>query len=98
MEKLMVYLPMRSSRAEYIFPLMIRDLIGAEMMLTDRLDDYLSYPGPRLEYAADPSGKGIFFSSCGLLAEKSIQPQQIEFMTFQNNTAFFPVRDIRSAF
>jgi hypothetical protein len=98
MEKLMVYLPLLSFRAEYILTLMIRDLMGAEMIVTDRREDYFSYPGPRLEYATEPSGEGIFIHSCGLLAEKLIQPQTIELFTFKNYPAFFPVHDDRSAF
>jgi hypothetical protein len=98
MEKLMVYLPQHSTRAEYIFSLLIRDLMGAEMIMTDRREDYFSYTGSRLEYATVPSGEGIFFCSCGLLEEKSIQPQTIELFTFKNYPAFFPVKDDRSAF
>ncbi|MCX6248588.1 MAG: polysaccharide deacetylase family protein [Bacteroidetes bacterium] len=98
MEKLMVYLPLVSTRAEYIFTLMIRDLAGAEMILTDRLGEYLSYSGPRLEYAPEPSGEGLFIRSCGLLSEQSIKEQSIGFLSVKGTPAFFPVNDERSAF
>ncbi len=98
MEKLMIYLPTQSTRAEYIFSLLIRDLMGAEMIVTDLREDYFSYQGPRLEYARQPSGEGIFFHSCGLLEEKSIQLQPIGLFTFKNYPAFFPIDDARSAF
>ena len=94
----MVYLPGISARAKYIFSLLIRDLIGAEIVMTDRRDDYFSYSGPRLEYTMEPSGEGIFLHPYGLLEEKSIQPQSIELFTFKNIPAFFPVNDDRSAF
>ncbi len=94
----MVYVPMLSARATYIFTLMIRDLVGAEMIVTDHREDYFSYPGPRLEYATEPSGEGIFIRSCGLLAEKSVQSQTIGLITFKDYPAFFPVHDDRSAF
>ena len=75
MEKLMVYLPHPSPRAEFIFTLLIRDLMGAEMLITSHYEEYFSYPGPRLEYGSKSSGVGIFIRSWGLLAEK----------TFSNN-------------
>jgi hypothetical protein len=98
MEKLMVYLPQLSTRAEYIFTLLLKDLMGVEMILTDRREEYFSYTGPRLEYAPESSGEGIFIRSCGLLMEKSVNPQTLELFTFKNYPAFFPVHDDRSAF
>jgi hypothetical protein len=98
MEKLMVYLPQLSTRAEYIFTLLLRDLMRTEIIVTDRREDYFSYTGPRLEYATEPSGEGIFIHSCGLLMEKSVKPQTLELFTFKNYPAFFPVHDDRSAF
>jgi hypothetical protein len=98
MDKLMVYLPLLSARAEYIFGLMIRDLMGAEIIMTSRREEYISYTGPRLEYSTEPTGEGIFIRSCGLLNEKPVHPQTLELFTFKNIPAFFPIRDDRSAF
>jgi len=98
MEKLMVYVPQLTTRAEYIFSLLLRDLMGAEMILTDHREDYFSYTGPRLEYTTEPSGEGIFIHSFGLLMENSVNPQAPGLFTFKNYPAFFPVHDDRSAF
>ncbi len=98
MEKLMVYMPTLPTRAVYIFTIMIKDLMGTEMIITDIREDYTSYPGPRLEYTTEPSGEGIFIHSCGLLSEKSVKVQTIEFIRFRDYPAFFPVHDDRSAF
>lgn len=98
MEKLIVYLPQLSARAEYVLTLLLRDLMGAEMILTNRREDYFSYAGPRLEYATEPSGEGIFIRSCELLMEKSVNTQTPGLFTFKNVAAFFPVHDDRSAF
>jgi len=98
MEKLMVYLPRNSARAEYIFSLLIRDLMGAEFIMTESRDDYFSYAGPRLEYTTTPSGEGIFLQAFGLLEENSVQPQSTGLFTFKKHPAFFPVRDERSLF
>lgn len=98
MEKLMVYLPHSSPRAEYIFTLMIRDLMGAEMVITSHYEEYFSYSGPRLEYGEKSSGVGIFIRSWGLLSEKTIQQQPIQFIKFKGYPAFFAVFDESSAF
>jgi hypothetical protein len=98
MEKLMIYMPVITPRADYIFTLMIRDLMGAEMVLTDSREEYLSYKGPRMEYSAAPSGNGIFFWSQGLLGESQVRPQSVTFSRFRDLPAFFPSEDERSAF
>ena len=98
MEKLMVYVPQLTTRATYIFTLLLRDLMGAEMILTDHREDYFSYTGPRLEYTTEPSGEGIFIHSFGLLVEKSVSPQTPGLFNFKNYPVFFPVHDDRSAF
>jgi hypothetical protein len=98
MEKLMVYVPVLSNRADYILTLMIRDLIGVEMIVTDHREDYHSYPGPRLEYSSEASGEGVFVCACGLLEEKSVLPQSPGLFTFENYPAFFPVSNENSAF
>jgi hypothetical protein len=98
MENLLVYMPLMSPRADYILTLLIRDLIGVDMIVTNRREDYFSCRGPRLEYGSEPSGEGIFILSSGLLFEKLVRPQTIEFITFKNYPAFFSVSDERSAF
>lgn len=96
MEKLMVYIPQLTRRAEYIFSLILKDLIGAEIVITDRRDDYNSYSGPRIEYSTEPSGNGIFLHCHHLLMEQTIEPQTIELFTFNSYPVFFPVHDDRS--
>jgi hypothetical protein len=98
MEKIMIYMPSLSARGEYIFFLLVRDLMGAELIVTDRQEDYLSYQGPRIEYSPEPSGQGVFIHSCGLLLEKSVEPQPIGLFTYKNYPAFFGVHDDRSVF
>ena len=98
MEKIMIYMPRLSARAEYIFFLLLRDLMGAELIVTDRREDYISYQGPRLEYTTEFSGQGIFIQPCGLLLENSIKPKTIRLFTYKNYPAFFAVQDDRSVF
>ena len=98
MEKLMIYMPSITHRANYIFTLMIRDLMGADLILTDHQEEFISFPGPRIEYATEPSGNGIFIHAHGLLNEQSIGQQSIVFTTFRDVPAFFQSGNDRSAF
>jgi hypothetical protein len=94
MEKLMVFMPCITERAEYIFSLLLRDLMGVELILTDRSEDYSSYSGPRIEYNDVPTGEGLFFQCCSLLQEKSVKPKDCKLFTYNNIPAFFPVKDL----
>lgn len=94
----MIYMPRLCARAEYIFSLLLKALAGIEIILTDRREDYLSYDGPCLEYDTEPSGKGIFIHSIGLLQERSIESKTCRLFTFKDLPAYFAVNDERSAF
>jgi hypothetical protein len=98
MDTLMVYLPRISARAEYIIPLILRDLMGAEVILTESVQDYTSYTGPRIEYCTEQTGEGIFMQACELLFQTSVTTQSPELFTYRNYPAFFSVQDERSAF
>lgn len=98
MDILMVYLPRISARAEYIISLILRDMMGAEVILTESVQDYTSYTGPRIEYCTEPTGEGIFMHACELLFQTSLTTQSPRLFTYENYPAFFPVQDDRSAF
>ncbi|MCX6243676.1 MAG: polysaccharide deacetylase family protein [Bacteroidetes bacterium] len=91
-------MPEITHRAKYIFNLMIVDLMGAELILTGSRDEYISFQGPRIEYAPEPSGNGIFIRSHGLLNEATVRPQSIVFSRYRDYPSFFQTADERSAF
>jgi hypothetical protein len=98
MEKIMIYTPRLSARVEYIFVLLVRELMGAELIITEKKEDYLSYQGPRIEYSDESLKQGIFIHSCGLLFEKSVEPKTIGLFTYKNYPAFFAIKDDHSVF
>ena len=98
MGNIMVFMPGLSKRAEYIFSLILEDLIGLDVILTDSRNEFLAFSGPCIEYAAEPSGKGIFIHAHSLLIETSVKPQSIQFFNFHKYPAFFHINDDRSAF
>ena len=98
MDKLLVYIPEITPRSEFIFSLLIRNIIGARMEFTGRPEDYRSYNGPKIEYAGEPSGEGIFICSHGLLQESSVVLQNTDLFRAGDLPAFFKTPDDRSAF
>lgn len=98
MDKIMVYTPLLTARAEYIFSLVFNELMGIELIMTSQRDQYETWTGPCIEYCTEPSGHGIFLCSCALLAEESVKPQYPKIFTFSDRAAFFGVQDERSAF
>jgi hypothetical protein len=68
------------------------------MSITQSSRDYISYPGPKIEYSEKPSGEGIFFRSCGLLKESSVLKQATDLFRFADLPAFFRIPDEESAF
>ena len=96
--KLLIYVHKLSTRTQYIFGLICHELLGLEIDITEQKEEILSYQGPKFSYAPEPLGNEVFVQCNGLLAEKGITEQPIDFVTFQGHPAFFGTTDSRSVF
>jgi hypothetical protein len=85
----LIYLPAITNRARYIFRLFFNDLIGLEFALTDSIEEFNSYTGPKINYSEKIIGKDIFIKAEGLLFEKEIHPLKIRLSEFEGIPVFF---------
>jgi hypothetical protein len=95
---LLVYLPRITPRAEYIFTLVFRDLIGCDFRLTASPEDFLGYEGPGLTYGQKPIDGRLFIEATGLLDETDVSPKKIIFTECRSLPAFFATGNSSSLF
>lgn len=93
---ILVYTPQSGPRIRYIFNLLLGGLIGEAPAFTASTEEFSAFAGPKINYSRDPSPGGLFFEAHGLLNEKEIQSQKLEFVEDGLPFAFFPARN-RSA-
>lgn len=69
----------------------MRDLIGVEYSITDKIEEFQAYTGPKLQYGKEVEGGGLILGSSGLLFEKGLREQDCGYLEYDGKPALFPV-------
>ena len=75
--QILVYVNKITPRIQYIFDLLLHDIIGLEIKITNDKSEYLSSSLPKITYADHAFGDEFFIYSSRLLFEKGIEDQDI---------------------
>ena len=70
---LLIYTPEISSRIQFTFEFVFKDLLNLNYKLTTLKDDFYRYTGPVLNYSPCPLSKGMWIQSHGLLIQKGVK-------------------------
>jgi len=87
----------QSSRVNYIFHLLIDELLGIPTKITHNLDEFLACTGPRFSYGIQLPENELYFASGNLLFETGISLKSLNYISFEGHPAFFAVHDKNSA-
>ena len=74
---ILVYSHTISPRLRYIFNMVFKQFLGAEVFFTCKIEEFISYAGPKLSYTKKSLGNELFFKSHELLFEKGISDQNV---------------------
>jgi len=88
---LLIYTHKKSNRIKFVFKLIMGNLLGLDFALTENEEEYNQYEGPKIAYAHEKLEGGLFFSCLDLLHERGIEGQELSFIEYEGNPAFFPV-------
>lgn len=75
---LKIYTNQITPRISYTMDLVVRDLLGLDCHITDDVEDFESFAGPKFSYSNTPLGDELHFQSNSLLFEDDIKPQQVD--------------------
>ena len=87
--QILVYVNKITPRIQYIFDLLLHDIIGLEIKITNDKSEYLSSSLPKITYADHAFGDEFFIYSSRLLFEKGIEDQDINVFEWKNIPVFF---------
>ncbi|MEI6696785.1 MAG: polysaccharide deacetylase family protein [Bacteroidota bacterium] len=93
---MLIYTPKICNRIQYTFRLYFNELLGIETIFTTNLDEFIAYQGVKINYSEQAFGDEIFFCAVNLLFETNIHEQDLKFIEFENETAFFAVSNKKS--
>ncbi|MDP4292166.1 MAG: polysaccharide deacetylase family protein [Bacteroidota bacterium] len=97
-QMLLIYTPVTTNRINYIFKLMLGNILGIAYRVTNRYDEWLTYEGPRFCYDTEYEGDELFVGQAPLLLNTGTRKIHIEPVMFEGIKAFFPVASARSVF
>lgn len=70
---ILLYSPKISSRTEYVAGLLLGNLLGVEWKLTNVVQEYASFKGPKINYSKSPLNKsGLHIPAHGFLLERGV--------------------------
>ena len=78
-------------RISYIFKHICLRILGVEISFTTALEDFISFPGPKISYGKKPLGNELFFQSYGLLEQQGIESIDITVKKWDDTFGFFSV-------
>ncbi len=87
---MLIYTEKVTYRIRYIFQLILGQLLGIDIDITSDAEGFRAYEGPRISYGKSALGDELFFYAAGLLLQRGIEGQDLSFIEYQGNKAFFP--------
>lgn len=89
--RLLVYTPLITPRIKYIFNFTLKDILRADLNISQNLSEFINAEGPKLCYGGQPVVESLFFKSSGLLTDQKIAVQRIGTTSFGDQKVPFPV-------
>jgi hypothetical protein len=89
MNSILVYTHKLTNRNSYMFRLFFRELLGLDLVMTDRINDFAAATGPKVSYGDEPISDELFFYARSLVFETGIVEQNISVFTWEGNEVFY---------
>jgi hypothetical protein len=87
--QLLVYSHKTTPRLQYIFKLLLSDIIGVEFNITNNKSEFQDSKLPKLTYCEHAFGDELFIFATRLLFEKGIVDQEVNVFDWKNMPVFF---------
>lgn len=88
-DSLLIYCPKKTSRLQYTFDLIFKDVLGVNYCIINNIDEFKLYEGPKICYSNQFINGELFFGAAYLLFETGIKEQSIQVFDWNGIKAFF---------
>ena len=86
---ILVYTPKITRRIEYIFTHIFINIIGLKVNFTSKVDDFVSFEGPKLSYAPKKLSNEFYIKSNSILLEQGFSDVDIDVKNWGDSKCFF---------
>ena len=87
---MLIYTSKKTSRIQYIFQLIFKDIWSIDYEITDNKEDFINSDQPKLNYSMQQFDNELFVESHGLLLQTEIVDQELTFSKWDDLAIFFP--------
>jgi hypothetical protein len=88
---LLVYTEKGGPRLNYIFSLILKEMLGLDFSFTHNKEEFIHYTGPKFNYSSSSLSDELLFKNVNLLVESDVRVQPIQTFTSEDHIAFFKV-------
>ena len=93
---MLIYTTKICNRIKYTFKLYFHELLGVNVLFTTNSEEFIAFQGVKINYSEQSFGNEIFFCASNFLFETDIREQDLKFIDFEDNTAFFAISNKKS--
>jgi hypothetical protein len=86
---ILVYTPKITRRIEYIFKHIFINIIGIKVSFTTKVDEFVSFQGPKFSYAPTRLSNEFYIKSNSILLEQGFSDIDLEVKTWGDTKCFF---------
>ena len=86
---ILVYTPKITRRIEYIFTHIFINIIGLKVNFTSKVEDFVSFEGPKLSYAPKKLSNEFYIKSNSILLEQGFSDVDIDVKNWGDSKCFF---------
>lgn len=94
--KILILVNKVTNRLQYIFGLLLEELLGLAVEFTTDRDAFIGYEGYKLHYGDAPIADEVFQKATRLLFERDVRSQELRPFDFSDVKAIFPVYHVDS--
>jgi len=88
---LLIYTSKTTQRISYIFKHICTRILGIDIKFTNKIEEFISFSGPKISYGKTPLGKELFFQCSDLLIQQGFDSIDILVRDWEETKCFFSV-------
>jgi len=94
---LLIHVPKITARVSYIFKHVCRRILGIDVSLTFKIEQFIAHQGPKFSYGKQPLSKELYFQSVDLLFQHGLNEVDIQVSGWEETKCFFEVKSKNAA-
>jgi len=94
---LLIHVQQITPRVSYTFKHICKRILGIDVSLTSKIENFIAHQGPKFSYGKQPLSKELYFQSVDLLFQHGLHDMDIHVIEWEETKCFFEVKSEKTA-